>query len=446
MKLSTLPLAYCAALILLVSESQARVQDGSMTDDLSQWTKDQAQAYLDKYHIAYDKNTQDQTLLDTVKKYRDAAVANTNVFINNKTDVINKMVDAVKLKLLSSYKVSTENANQLANEIQHGLKQLELSGSLTGDKVKQALDRWGHQAVKQKILTEAQFKELALDVQGHFTSPSWYQRLLGSVPSTSDLFPEDAYHTWLKSTITERLQQNKELTEDQINKVIESLKKSISSSSTANLSKLGDVSWWQSFSNQVSHDAKLTTEQASQVAESIKDDVNAYKIFAMDYASETAQETGNAFYRAGQYVYNSGYQLYQAYIAKPLDTKSSQVQRAATQATDAAYQTASILRNQASQASQDAGNSIGQYWRQKELDSYRQLGYTEAHIDWIQNYLQKTFQTKKDWTKESITEGIRTLRQYLIQAKVQTTAHIDAQLKSVEELVHYWTRRAHDEL
>jgi uncharacterized protein YgfB (UPF0149 family) len=105
------------------------------------------------------------------------------------------------------------------------------------------------------------------------------------------------------------------------------------------------------------------------------------------------------------------------------------------------------LRAKATEGVNDAQNSFGHYWRQKELDSYRKLGYTEAHIEWIQNYLSKTFTDKKNLTKDTVYNAVRTIRQYLVQAKVQTAAHIDAQLKSLEELIEYWRRHAvRDEL
>ncbi|RCH82826.1 hypothetical protein CU098_000424, partial [Rhizopus stolonifer] len=66
------------------------------------------------------------------------------------------------------------------------------------------------------------------------------------------------------------------------------------------------------------------------------------------------------------------------------------------------------------------------------------VGYTEAHIDWIQNYLSQTFRDKKNYTKDTIYNTLRTVRQYLVQAKVQSLTHIDAQLKSLEELIEHW--------
>ncbi|CEG76858.1 hypothetical protein RMATCC62417_11694 [Rhizopus microsporus] len=458
-KFLSLSLAYAACLVLLATETQAKAKETRSVDDLSSWTKDQVQAYLDKYQIVYDKNANDDTLLTTVKKYRDAAMANANIFINNQSDVVNRLIDAAKIKLTSSYKLSSENANDLINDIQHSLKQLELSGALTRDKVKHSLDKLQHKAVKQKIITESQFKELAKDIEDSFYSPTWYQRLLNWAPSTSDVFPDDSYHTWLKSTITNRLQENKELTKEQIAGVVDTLKSAISSASTSasDLSKLGDAKWWQKLGNDLEKNAKLKQNQVESVIDSLRDEVTAYKIFAMDYASETSEQTQHVFARAGQYLKDTGNTIYEK-VVHPLKSNSaaasasvssaaSVASEAATSATDAAAESASILRAKATESVNDAQNSFGHYWRQKELDSYRKLGYTEAHIEWIQNYLSKTFTDKKNLTKDTVYNAIRTIRQYLVQAKVQTAAHIDAQLKSLEELIEYWRRHAvRDEL
>ena len=53
----------------------------TQVEDVTNWTKDQVQAYLDKYQITYDKN--DESLLDTVKMYRDAAVVNAWFFFGD---------------------------------------------------------------------------------------------------------------------------------------------------------------------------------------------------------------------------------------------------------------------------------------------------------------------------------------------------------------------------
>lgn len=443
----------------------------TQVEDVTNWTKDQVQAYLDKYQIAYDKN--DESLLDTVKNYRDAAVANAGIFISDKADSVTRLVEGLKIKLEKQYKLSANNVDALSNDLSHELKQLELSGSLTQDKVKQALDRYQHQAIKQKYVTAAQWKDISNDIQGSFASPTWYQRIFGGGPSHSKLFAEDSFHTWLTTSVTQRLQQNKDLTKAEIDSVVDSLKNAISSTSSSvqDLSKLGTAAWWKQFSKDLEKSAKLKQNQADAVVESLKDEVNAYKIFAIDYAGETAQQTQNYLLNAAQYLKDAGYDIYQK-VVHPLqanpekDAKvsgalysassaaasatnaagasASSLRSAATDAaaaaTDAAASSASVLRAQASESVYDAKDNFGRFWRQKELETYKKIGYTEAHIDWIENYLSKTFHAKTDFAKDTVQNAVRTIRQYLVNAKVQTAAHIDSQLKSIEGLIESWRR------
>ncbi|GAN01119.1 hypothetical protein MAM1_0004d00550 [Mucor ambiguus] len=465
-----LPLAYAVCLVMLANEAQAKAAT-TQVEDVTNWTKDQVQAYLDKYQITYDKN--DESLLDTVKNYRNAAVANAGIFISDKADSVTRLVEGLKIKLEKQYKLSANNVNALSNDLSHELKQLELSGSLTQDKVKQALDKYQHKAIKQKYVTAAQWKDISNDIQGSFTSPTWYQRIFGGGPSHSKLFAEDSFHTWLTTSVTQRLQQNKDLTKAEIDSVIESLKNAITttSSSVQDLSKLGTAAWWKQFSKDLEKSAKLKQNQADAVVESLKDEVNAYKIFAIDYAGETAQQTQNYLLNAAQYLKDAGYDIYQK-VVHPLqanpekDAKvsgalysassaaasatnaagasASSLHAAATDAaaaaTDAAASSASVLRAQASESVYDAKDNFGRFWRQKELETYKKVGYTEAHIDWIENYLSKTFHAKTDFARDTVQNAVRTIRQYLVNAKVQTAAHIDSQLKSIEGLIESWRR------
>ncbi|GAA5816864.1 hypothetical protein MFLAVUS_010398 [Mucor flavus] len=476
--LLALPLTYCVLLVLLSQEAQAKSASDQVQENVD-WTKDQVQAYLDKYHISYDKN--DENLMDTVQKYRDAAVVNAGLFINDKTSTVQRLIDGLKLQLEKKYKLDANNVQAFTDDIQHELKQLELSGSLTQDKVKQSLDKLQHKAIKQKYVTAAQYKEIAKDLSSSFATPTWYQRIFHTGPSYSSHFTDDSFHTWISSSVTQRLQENKELTKDEINAIVDTLKKAIqsTSSSAQDLTKLASPAWWKQLSRDLEKDAKLKQNQATAVIDSLKDEVNSYKIFAIDYAGDATQQSQNLLASASRYLMDTGSYIYSAVVhpiqAKESDARSavsvastaaaaatdaagssaSSLQAAATDAaysakdayaasaasaTDAAAASASVLRSQASQSVNHAKNNFGHFWRQKELETYKKVGYTEAHIDWVENYLSKTFHDKTNLAKESVQDAVRTIRQYLIQAKVQTAAHIDSQLKSLEGLIESWRR------
>lgn len=385
--------------------------------------------------------------METAKRYRDAAVTNAGIFINDKADSVTRLIDGLKIKLEKQYKLKANNVDALTNDIAHELKQLELRGALTQEKVKQALDQYQHKALKQKYVTAAQWKEIADDVQGSFASPTWYQRVFGGGPAHSKLFEEDSFHIWLSTSVTQRLQENKELTKDEINTVVETLREAVSrvSASAQDLSKLATSSWWSQLIKDLEKQGKLKQAQAERVAESLKDEVNAYKIFAMDYAGEKKLQSQNLLAATSQYIKDTGNNIYQVVLhsLKSNPKREAEVNSAvytASSAIDVAASTASILRSEASQSIYEAKDNFGRFWRQKELEIYKKVGYTEAHIEWIENYLAKTFHDRKDLAKETVHQAIRTIRQYLIQAKVQTAAHIDAQLKSIEGLIESWRR------
>lgn len=399
-------------------------------------------------------------------------MANANYFITDKRNTIESLIDGLKIKLEKQYKMTAENIAAFTNDIQHELKQLELSGSLTQDKVKQSLDNLQHKAVKQKYVSEAQYKEIANDLASSFNSPTWFQKIFGGV-THSGHFNDDSFHTWLSSSVTQRLQENKQLTKEEIQGVVDTLKTAIASTSAnvQDLNKLATKDWWAQLSRDLEKNAKLKKDQVQGVVDSLKDEVNAYKIFAIDYAGEAADHSQHVFAAAGQYIKDKGNYIYEAVVQsiKPSQNKAESIVSAASSATDAAASSASsyvadatnaaasatdaaaasasVLRAQASQSVYDAKDSFGHFWRQKERETYKKIGYTEAHIDWMENYLSKTFNDKKNLAKETIHQAVRTIRQYLVQAKVQTTAHIDAQLKSLEGLVESWRRTAvRDEL
>ncbi|KAI9487611.1 MAG: hypothetical protein EXX96DRAFT_475335 [Benjaminiella poitrasii] len=450
-KYLTLPLAYAVCLLLLANEAQAKASTTKQLEDISQWTKDQVQAYLNKYQIYYDQNVNDQSLWQTVQKYRDAAAANTNIFINNNADSISQLVDGLKLKLEKQYNLAANSVDGLVRDINHELKQLELSGNLKQEKVKQALDRYQTKAVKQKYVTTAQWKEISNDISSSFAGPTWYQRILGA-PSHSKFYDDNSFHTWLTTTISQRLETNKQLTKEEVQSVIDTLKDAITrtSGSVQDLSKLGSKAWWDQISRDLEKQGKFKQAQAEAVVDSLKDEVNAYKIFAIDYANEAADQTKGYLAAARQYVMDTGNNLYQA-VFHPFQSnpqKEAQVNSALysassaapASATDAAAASASSMGAYVTDTAYDAKQGFGRFWRQKELETYRKVGYTEAHVNWIENYLSKTFQDKKDLTKDSAQSAIKAIRQYLVSAKVQTVASIDSQLKSLEALIESWRR------
>ncbi|KAI8878128.1 hypothetical protein K501DRAFT_297833 [Backusella circina FSU 941] len=439
-KLFFLPISACVCLLLLSTGVHAEDLYIASTEDIGDWTKSQVRAYLDKYKIAYDQNMDEQTLMDTVKQYHDAAADNVNDFVSDKNDKINKLIDTLKIKLEKNYKISAINVEGLSDDIKHNLKQLQLSGSLQQEQVKQSLDELGRNALKKKYVTESQWKEIASDLESSFNNnPSWLQRTFSGWSSHSD--PNQSIQNWVDKNVMNRLEQNKELTKQEIQTVTDTLIKAVSHAVNTDVSKLGDRDWWNQLGDDIQTSAKLKRDQVQQVVESIRDDVISYKIFVMDYANDNSQ---HVFAAAGEYIKNAGNNIYEA-IRSPIKARESSASSAvsvassaAASATDAAGESASRLQAQATEAVNDAKESFARYWKDQQLETYRKIGYTEAHINWIENYLANTFFDKTSYAKDTIQNAIQTIRQYLIDAKVQTTAHVDAQIKSLESLIYSW--------
>lgn len=424
-------------------------------------------------------------------------MANAELFVNDKTSTVQRLIDSLKITLQKKYHLSADNVQAFSDDIQHELRQLELSGSLTQDKVKQSLDKLQHQAIKQKYVTEAQYKEIANNLQSSLAPPTWYQRVFSG--PTRSTFDDASFSSWIASSVTQRLQQNKDLTKDEINAVIDTVKKAVQSTtaSAQDLSKLATAAWWKQLSHDLEKNAKLKQNQVSDVVESLKDEVNAYKIFAMDYAGDASKGSKSMLSSASKYLMDTGNSIYRA-VVNPVKAKEAEAEaaassasaaanaatnsagysasslanaaanaaasatdaagssasslraaasgavndaaNAASSATDAAGSSASSIRSQASQSVNNAKNSFGHFWRQKEIETYKKIGYTEAHIDWVENYLSKTFHDKTNLAKSTVQDAMRTIRQYLVNTKVQTAAHIDSQLKSLENLLESWRK------
>jgi tRNA U34 5-carboxymethylaminomethyl modifying GTPase MnmE/TrmE len=92
----------------------------------------------------------------------------------------------------------------------------------------------------------------------------------------------------------------------------------------------------------------------------------------------------------------------------------------------------------AAQATNSVKGTFAHFWHQKEHDIYRRLGYTEAHIDWIRNYLEHTFQNQKDSVKGRADEAAIALKRYLDSCKVQTPNQVDVNVHRMKRYLEAW--------
>ncbi|KAI8379745.1 uncharacterized protein BYT42DRAFT_569895 [Radiomyces spectabilis] len=462
-------------LLLLVPDTAARV---STVDDVSSWTKDKIDEYLDKYKIAYNNHVDQSTLVKQIKAYKKAVAANVVLF----GDKINHVMKDLKITLDKDRKLTKTDADLLMNEIQYHLRRLELQGELTQNRVKSTLGRVHKHVIKQKIMDEARWQEIHNQVLSSFENQGWYQRVLSRYP-TDDTTSSASLNRWLHG-VAERLDHVKDLSEDQITSVIDHLRHSITS--VPDITRIGDPYWREKFAHRLETQTKLTGEQIQKVLDSIEHDVNAYKIFAMDYVGESMIDTKewmhsvketirhgcsaavdkfwDVFYMIDRklrdtlalqhHVDQNPYQRATNSIKSVVSSVSSdwhrssqsaQYSRSVHSAVSAASEFAASATDKLSHKGHGDSwrSSFSHFWADQELEAYRRLGYTEAHIQWIQDYLKKTLTPHKKGSSNSVENMFNNIKHYLIDAKVQTEAQVQREVDRLKKEYEAWKKRAH---
>ncbi|KAI9016256.1 hypothetical protein CLU79DRAFT_721283 [Phycomyces nitens] len=573
-----------AVAVAMVSPSvQAKVGQTTV-EDVSSWTSDQVTQFLDKYNIAYDKSSSD-SLLDTVRQYKDAAASTAKIF----GDKVDKVIDGIKINLKKNKNISETNAEALINTLQHELRQLELHGELASDQLQKHLDQIQANVLKKKYVTAAEWQTVSNEIKHGLTDthPTWYQKFFGQ-PKKTESYWDDSFKHWLDG-IYKRLESNQKLTKTQLESIGQAVKAALT---TGEVTRIGDDNWWNTLQRNVEHQSKLSTEQAKAALDSIRSDVNAYKIFAVDYAgkgydqsqefinmaSEKLKQSGHLtqstvnslFGRLRQLIVGTpdpaavasaasasasksasgafasirsvassvsadweassrsaaasrtvaaGYDSAAEYASSATDAAGSYVAHAtnaagsiaddatrsigsvmgaasnaagnaagsatdaaanaayaashaagsaanaatdaagsaasaasasaasvAGAATDAAASSASSLHAQVTDTTEGWRQSFANYWHQKERNTWRKIGYTEAQLDWIQNTLTQSIRDRKSLARNHIADMLATIRNYLHKAKVQSTSQIDQQMSKLERLLESWSASTRDEL
>ncbi|KAI9488606.1 hypothetical protein BDB00DRAFT_887461 [Zychaea mexicana] len=465
-------LAIVAAVCLgvFVSTTSARL----VTDDIASWTKEQYYDFLDKYNIPYKES--DPSIVDTVKYYKDAAAANAEIFGAK----IDHILSGLKIKLEQQKGISETNMETVIDTVQHRLRQLELQGQLSRDRVLQSLGSIERDLTKKRIVTEAQWREIYNDLASSFQeNTAWYQRVFTRKSNDAAA----SLNRWL-SGVQDRLQRSAELTEAQTDNVIRQLRRSMES--TRDINKLGDKHWRHQFKHELKKQGDLTQDQIKHVMHSLETDVNGYKLFAMDYigdkadqsqqwAGDMSQKIKDSGYDTMDYVNNwwaaicgkarsyltpimgdpadpyadnSAYATIRAAVGSVTDDwkassaaayrSKESAQHAAAQATDAAGASFESVKAQATDTAATWRDSFAHFWKDKENEAYRQMGYTEAQVNWIQSYLSKTFTDQKSLTKANVDHALDNIRNYLQQSQVQTQAQIQHSIDRLALLLETW--------
>ncbi|KAI9270816.1 hypothetical protein BY458DRAFT_546964 [Sporodiniella umbellata] len=446
-------------LIAFIQQSYAIVR----VEETSEWNKDSLTAYFKKYKLQIDKNSDYNALVDTIKTYKDSVTNNARLFGSN----VDNILSGFKLFLEKHAKLTGNSAESLLTNMKHQLRQLELKGQLSKERVASVLDKVRHRIVAEKLMTEAEWKRAYAHFESSFVRPNWYQRLLRLKPDIPDM-ESSSIRNWVQ-TVMNNVARLGVLSKEQIESVTEILQENILSS---DIHKLGEKAWAEDITHRISQKTQLKKEQLEGIIRTIVEEVRAYKVFAIDYTGQVKEETRHWLEDLRDSVWGKMQNVVQPFQHKATPQKpetwqfyhhrdmhlkypgqeqklmaSLRAQASAlsrevapkTNVVSQAIETAvAAASGVASQATESVKDSFSNFWSQREYDVYRRLGYTEAHIDWIKNYLESTFQNQKDSVKGKTDEAAIAIKRYLDSCKVQTPTQVDDNVHRIKRYLENW--------
>ncbi|KAG2196667.1 hypothetical protein INT47_012126 [Mucor saturninus] len=489
---STLYSILCIALILFVGQSSAIVR----TEEVNDWSTDSLGTYFEKYNVFHDKKNDDQSWSEMVNSYKDAIASNSRIFGSG----VDKLLSGFTNSVGKQTGLAKTNVDSFVTDLKHQLRQLELKGQLSKDRVQAVLDKAHHQAIRQKIMTESEWNKAYSTLEASYQEPSWYQRVLRLKPNVEE--GSSSFNNWLQSVV-DRVANKGGLTKEQTKSIADQLRSSISNT---DISRLGDKSWLDEFTSSISKHSDIKKEKLDEVIESIKKDVNGYKVFALDYTGQKTKtaaknwcqelksylegikdriytrinyykslilsrfqykhhEVSHEFSHRGvtDSIKSVAHSLTSDWEAssksraqsRSIESVKSRVSGVADQVTSAAHHHATDTYHHATDKLHHASDKISnvhldhlknfnikdsfaQFWRNKEHDAYRKLGYTEAHIDWIQDYLSKTFKDQKTCVRGKSDEAAIALKRYLNALHVQPPNQVDATVHKLMRHLESW--------
>ncbi|KAI8639916.1 hypothetical protein BD408DRAFT_484463 [Parasitella parasitica] len=465
MKLLILTTTIAAFILLFARQSSAIVR----TEEVNEWTKDNVGTYFNKYRILYDRYSDPKSLSEIAQTYKDAATANAKYFLGTNVDqILYGFTDTLSR---NTY-LAKNDVDSFLTDLKHQLRQLEIKGQLSKERVKAVLDKVHHQAVKQKLMTEEQWQKTYHAVEAHYERPSWFQRVISG---KSNIIDDGAtsFNHWMQS-VMDHTSHIGGLTKEQAKDVGEQIRTSISNT---DIHRLGDKAWLDNLSQSISKETQLKKEQLDKIIDSINRDINGYKIFGLEYTGQAKDHVRNWFEKVKYgcedvwYQIKSFFRSCQAHVEKifrmqqlkkPKDTakkatasvksiasslssdwSSSSKSMAHSRTVHSALSKASSAASYATNKIHDLDpselkESFAHFWRKKEHDAYRKLGYTEAHIDWIQKYLEKTFRNQKSSVKGKTDEAAIAIKRYLDGLKVETPKQVDQSILKLKRHLEAW--------
>ncbi|KAJ2955246.1 hypothetical protein NQZ79_g8726 [Umbelopsis isabellina] len=277
-KLLVILLLTLSALVLLTASKKVD------TDDITTWDKAQLKAWLTEHKINYDSSSD---LSSLVKQYRDSATHYAGLF-GVKVD---QATDKLRNSLTSKKEITDANIDYIVDEVKRQLRTLELEGQLDYQHIQGGLSKAKKDVLKKKAATEEQWSNIAADVEADFltTKKTWYQQFFSNKNNAAD-----SAKAWLDETRS-NLEKQKDLSEKQINEIIDSMRSRIESvDDWRKETAKKDKEWFKQLTKDMETKADLTKEQAEQTITNIENDFAGFKASAIEYANG-AYDSGQAY-------------------------------------------------------------------------------------------------------------------------------------------------------
>ncbi|KAI8973202.1 hypothetical protein BDF20DRAFT_881003 [Mycotypha africana] len=522
-------LLYGFLTVLFITQTLAIVR----TEEVEEWTRDDVGTYFNRYKDVYERKKDYQTFGELAESYKNAAADNVKYFFGTTVDQI---VSGFSATLHKNTKLAQNDIDEYISNLKHDLRRLEIKGQLTKEHIGAVLDKAHHEAIRKKIMTEAEWKEAYARFESYFTQPTWYQRVLGRKSFLEQ--SASGFNNWVQS-VTDRVAHVGGLTKEQAKEIGEHVRSSVTNT---DLQKLGDKSWLDNMTRTLSRHSQIKKDQLDKIVESLNEDIQSYRSYGLEYTGQATQEVKHWYYRikvfwinvrsrVGSFVHHCKHNFYRTFneknikkhkshlyntassVSSKMSSASSKASRSATSlghkasksvtsiryeagksassvysnadratstlksnahmATNSIHSAASSISSEydsytnsvarsrtmhslyarATNAPANAYNrayhklhdgktdlkgSFAYFWRQKEQDYYRRLGYTEAHIDWIQNYLYKTFKKEKSSVHSKADAASIAIKRYLHGLGIQTPAQIDQNVHKLIRHLESW--------
>ncbi|SAM07650.1 hypothetical protein [Absidia glauca] len=408
----------------MISFVQPTVADLLPPHDASHWTAEKVNAFMKKHNLGYDKHVDESLMTKKIQHYEKAAMDTARHFGIQ----VDHFTKAIQNQLETQKTLTQQDIDYLISDIRHHLRQLELQGQLSGDKVGQALDKVRRQVANKKTITDSSWKSIKNDALARFyrheKAPLW-QRVFSSRPASSSVNPvKQSIDQWLDQ-VQGQLQSLQVMTDQQLVSVMDQLRRAVI---RKNIDRLASPHWYERLYYRLALKAELTEKQLEHIKDTLEQEVNGYKVFASDYLTHQLTRKGT-FYDRCCHAADTARTTIEDWVDDMLTwlsgAKNKQV----------------IERMPGDLKEQDWKMDFDRYWDGYLLEAYQLLGYSEAQINHIKERLTQVFAStnkKSLAAKTNVVHGLESLKQYMQLARVQSTNQIQDEIDKIKHQLETW--------